>query len=376
MAARQDVARYQEHWRRELDSAALYRLLAEGEKQPDLAEVYRCLAAVEERHAQFWGDKIRALGSPLPRPRLTWKGSLRCWLARRVGHAMVLPMLADIEETEGHTYATDHETRATQLPAEERLHARLLQALVNTSGAGMDGRALARLEGRHRAIDGNALRAAVLSANDGLVSNLSLVMGVAGAELYGHAILITGIAGLLAGACSMAMGEWVSVKSSRELSRHQIEIEAEEIKISPEEEQEELTLIYEAKGVPRDEAARIAARLMRDPTKALDTLSREELGIDPDDLGGSAWEAAGMAFILFPLGAIVPVLPFAFLDGMKAVAVSLSLSALALFVIGAAITVVTGRGLLQSGARQLILGLAAAGLTYGIGRLIGVTLAG
>jgi vacuolar iron transporter family protein len=185
------------------------------------------------------------------------------------------------------------------------------------------------LEGRHHAIDGNALRAAVLSANDGLVSNLSLVMGVAGADLAGHAIFITGIAGLLAGACSMAMGEWISVKSSRELSQRQIELEADEIRTAPDEEQEELTLIYEAKGVPKDEAHRMAAKLMRDPAKALDTLSREELGIDPAELGGSAWEAAGAAFLLFPIGAIVPVLPFAFLRGMQAVGTSLILSALA-----------------------------------------------
>jgi vacuolar iron transporter family protein len=225
------------------------------------------------------------------------------------------------------------------LPADEGLHARLLQALANTSGVGMDGRMLARLEGRHRAIDGNALRAAVLSANDGLVSNLSLVMGVAGADLDGHAILITDLAGLLAGACSMAMVEWVSVQRSRELSQRQIELEAEEIKRALDEEREELVLIYEAKGVPKAEASRMAAGVMLNPGKALDTLSREELGIDPEELGGSSWEAAGAAFLLFPIGAIVPVLPFALLTGMQAVGVSLLLSAMALFLIGAAMPV-------------------------------------
>jgi VIT1/CCC1 family predicted Fe2+/Mn2+ transporter len=285
-------------------------------------------------------------------------------------------MLADIEATERHIYDADPETQGTRMAADEGLHARLLQAIANTSREGMDGRMLARLEGRHRAIDGNALRAAVLSANDGLVSNLSLVMGVAGANLPSHAILITGLAGLLAGACSMAMGEWVSVQSSRELSQRQIALEAEEIKMAPEEERQELVLIYEAKGVPREEATKMAAEVMLNPGKALDTLSREELGIDPGQLGGSPWEAAGAAFLLFPLGAIVPVLPFALLTGMQAIGVSLLLSAMALFLIGAAITVVTGRSLLYSGGRQLVLGLAAAGLTYGIGRLIGATLGG
>jgi VIT1/CCC1 family predicted Fe2+/Mn2+ transporter len=146
--------------------------------------------------------------------------------------------------------------------------------------------------------------------------------------------------------------------------------------MAPEEERQELVLIYEAKGVPREEANKMAAEVMLNPGKTLDTLSREELGIDPGELGGSPWEAAGAAFLLFPIGAIVPVLPFALLTGMQAVGVSLLLSAMALFLIGAAITVVTGRSLLYSGGRQLLLGLAAAGLTYGIGRLIGATLAG
>jgi vacuolar iron transporter family protein len=376
MAKRRDVSRYRAHRRRELDSAALYRILAELETQPQLAEVYRRLAAVEDQHAEFWGDKLRALEAPVSLPRLSWKGRLRCLLARVFGPQMVLPMLADLEATEQHTYKADPEARGSQLAADERLHARLLQAIANTWKTGMDGRTIARLEGRHHASDGNALRAAVLSANDGLVSNLSLVMGVAGADFSSHTILITGLAGLLAGACSMAMGEWISVKSSRELFRQQIALEAEEIKTAPDEEHEELVLIYQSKGLSTEEAGKLATEVMRDHAKALDTLSREELGIDPEELGGSAWEAAGAAFLLFPIGAIIPVLPFAFLSGTRAVGVSLLCSALGLFLIGAAITLVTARSLLYSGGRQLVLGLAAAALTYGIGRLIGVTLAG
>jgi VIT1/CCC1 family predicted Fe2+/Mn2+ transporter len=240
----------------------------------------------------------------------------------------------------------------------------------------MEGGALARLEGRHRAVGGNALRAAVLGSNDGLVSNLSLVMGVAGAELAGRGILITGLAGLLAGAGSMALGEWLSVQSSRELYQRQLAIEHEELTASPEEEAEELALIYEAKGIPPEQARALAARVIASPATALDTLAREELGIDPEQLGGSAWEAAITSFLLFALGAMVPVLPFVFLSGTAAVLVSVGVSAVALFGIGAAITLMTGRGLLFSGGRQLLFGLAAAALTYGVGRLIGVSLAG
>ncbi len=201
-------------------------------------------------------------------------------------------------------------------------------------------------------------------------------MGVAGAELSGRAILVTGLAGLLAGACSMAMGEWLSVQSARELNQRQLAIEAEEIDTAPEEEQQELALIYEAKGLTADEAQALAAKLMADKGSALDALAREELGIDPQELGGSAWAAAGTSFVLFAGGALVPVAPFLFLTGTSAVSVSLLASGLALFLVGAAITLVTGRGVLSTGLRQLLFGVVAAGVTYGIGRLLGVTLAG
>jgi VIT1/CCC1 family predicted Fe2+/Mn2+ transporter len=214
------------------------------------------------------------------------------------------------------------------------------------------------------------------AANEGLVSNLSLVMGVAGAELSAPAVLITGMAGLLAGACSMAMGEWLSVQSVHELYQREIAIEADEIATVPEDEQQELELIYEAKGLTDAEASKVAAEVIADRDHALDTLSREELGIDPGELGGSAWEAAAMSFVLFAIGATLPVAPFAFFTAMSAVVASAGLSAMALFVIGAAITLFTGRVVLYAGSRQLLFGLAAAGLTYGIGRLIGVALAG
>jgi VIT1/CCC1 family predicted Fe2+/Mn2+ transporter len=235
---------------------------------------------------------------------------------------------------------------------------------------------VAQIEGRHRAASGNALRAAVLGANDGLLSNFSLVMGVAGADLAGRAVLVAGIAGLLAGAGSMALGEWISVQSSRELYQRQIAIEAVELAEAPEEEEEELALIYQAKGVPEAEARALAARLLGDRTAALDALAREELGIDPAELGGSPWVAAGTSFVLFALGAIVPVLPFVFLSGLAAVAVSVAASALALLGIGAAITLLTGRSALYSGDRQVLFGLAAAALTWGVGHAIGVAVGG
>ncbi|MFN8451834.1 MAG: VIT1/CCC1 transporter family protein [Anaerolineae bacterium] len=180
----------------------------------------------------------------------------------------------------------------------------------------------------------------------------------------------------MAGAGSMALGEWISVQSSRELYHHQIAIEARELEQIPAEEEEELKLIYQSKGLSEDSAAKLAHDLVSDQSTALDTLAREELGIDPQELGGSAWEAAITSFFLFAVGAIIPVAPFALLTGMTAVIVSLVASGLALFGIGALITLMTGRSVLYSGGRQLIFGLLAAALTFGIGRLVGVTVAG
>jgi VIT1/CCC1 family predicted Fe2+/Mn2+ transporter len=221
---------------------------------------------------------------------------------------------------------------------------------------------------------GNALRAAVLGANDGLVSNLSLVMGVAGAAAAEKTILLTGLAGLVAGACSMAMGEWLSVNSSRELYQRQIDIEASELEQAPEEEIEEIALIYEAKGLPRLQAQALAKQMMANKDTALDTLVREELGIDPAELGGSAWAAAGTSFLLFSLGAIFPVAPFFLLTGSPAVLASLAASGAALAAIGAGTSLFTGRGVVFSALRQLLVGYAAAAITYGIGTLAGVTL--
>ncbi len=200
-------------------------------------------------------------------------------------------------------------------------------------------------------------------------------MGVAGASSSNSAVLIAGMAGLLAGAGSMALGEWLSVQSSRELYEHQIKIEAEEISANPEEEQEELSLIYQAKGIPEEQARTLAGHMMADKGNILDTLAREELGIDPKEMGGSAFEAAFTSFLLFTVGAIFPIFPYFFWSGTTAIGISLVVSAVGLFIIGAAITLMTGRSIWFSGIRQVIVGVVAAALTYGIGRLIGVSVA-
>ena len=255
------------------------------------------------------------------------------------------------------------------LPPAEGSHARLFYRIT---GGRRAGAMLTRLESRHRAIDGNALRAAVLGANDGLVSNFSLVMGVAGASAGNEPVVVAGVAGLLAGSLSMALGEWLSVQSSRELYANQLAIAAEKLDSFPEEVEGELRAIYEAKGIGAGDARRLATSVVSgDHAVALDTVAREELGIDPNDLGGSAWTAAITSFVLFALGAVVPLVPFLVGAGVGAIFVSAALSAGALFVLGAAITVMTGRHPLHAGLRQLGFGLGAAAITFAIGALVG-----
>ena len=371
---RSNLKRYLTNLKGEVDAAALYRTLADAERRPEVADVYRRLAATEERHAELWRTKLREAGLDVPPLEPSARTRFLGWLARRFGVSSVLPLVISAEASDTHMYDDQPEAVAAGLPGDERSHARVFRHLAARTPSGLTGETVARLEGRHRATGGNALRAAVLGANDGLVSNLSLVMGVAGASLSQTTILITGLAGLLAGAISMALGEWLSVQSSRELYQRQLDIEEGELEAFPEEEQEELALIYQAKGLPPERARELAAQLVSDKATALDTLAREELGIDPEGLGGSAWAAAITSFLLFAAGAIIPVFPYIFVGGLTAVVTSAILSALGLFAIGAGITLFTGRPLLFSGLRQVAFGLIAAAVTFGLGKLVGAGL--
>jgi VIT1/CCC1 family predicted Fe2+/Mn2+ transporter len=374
MPDQNDIARYRANFQKEIDGAALYHVLAETEKQPQLAQVYLKLASAEERHAATWQKKLEDLKAPIPPRKPGTRTVIMIWLAKRFGPQFVLPTITGNEQADSQAYDGQPDIEAEIFSVEEKSHARML-AMASHSTGGLSGGSVAQIEGRHRAGGGNALRAAVLGANDGLVSILSLTMGVAGATNSNSQVLIAGMAGLLAGAGSMALGEWLSVQSSRELYEHQIKIEAEEITANPEEEQEELALIYQSKGLPEDRARELASHMMADKGSILDTLAREELGIDPEELGGSAYEAAFTSFFLFAVGAVFPIFPYFFWSGAQAIYISLAVSAVGLFIIGAAITLMTGRSVLFSGTRQVVVGIIAAALTYGIGRLIGNSVA-
>ena len=370
MAIKSDIERYRANYLAEQEGSELYQSLAKTEHDSHLAELYRRMAETEQRHAAVWAGYIRRAGEPVPTYTPGWRIRALIWLAQRFGVNSVLPMVSSMERGASHDYDEQPEARAAGMPKDERSHERLFRS-VEITGGGIAGPALARFEGRHRGTGGNALRAAVLGASDGLTTNLSLVMGVAGANLSGHAILFTGLAGMLAGALSMSIGEWLSVQSARELYTHQIAVERQELAEMPEEEREELALIYEAKGIDQETAGRMADRIMGQGSAALETLAREELGIDPEELGGSAWVASSMSFMLFAVGAVIPVIPFAFGSGLIAVLVSLALGILGFSIIGVGITLTTGAPLLKAAGRQILLGLAAAAITFGLGSLVG-----
>src|SRR5512143_1306572 len=271
MATSSDIARYRENWQKEIDGAFQYRALAEAEKDENLAEVYRRLAASEEKHAAVWEVRLKQAGKKVPPRQISWRARTLSKLAKWFGPAFVVGSIVGNEAGDSRAYDGQPEAETTAMAADEKSHARLLVKVTGVA-SGNTGSAVAMVEGRHRSAGGNALRAAVLGANDGLVSILSLVMGVAGANLASGDVLIAGLAGMLAGAGSMAMGEWLSVQSSRELFQNQLSIEKEEIESAPEEEQEELALIYQSKGLPEERAKELAAQIMADPNITLDTL--------------------------------------------------------------------------------------------------------
>ncbi|HSF03126.1 MAG TPA: VIT1/CCC1 transporter family protein [Solirubrobacterales bacterium] len=385
-----DIAQSLDNLKLERDAIVLYDALARIERVPHRADAFRRIAANERRHAEIWASKLRELGATIPAdggPRVRVR--LIILLARLFGTRSVADLVKALEGDEEELYeAQGASPEVAAIAADEREHAEIWERLKTAGPAevrepGRDGVAIAQeaqspadvaaRERWHRSSRSGTLRAVIFGVSDGLVSNLSLVMGVTGAASDNPSfILLAGIAGLLAGAFSMAAGEYISMQSQRELFERQIALERAEMEAMPEEEEAELAAAYRAKGFPREEAERIAHRIFQQPETALDVLVREELGLDPDELG-SPWGAAGGSFLAFAVGAVIPVVPYLFGGGTPALVASLGLSLAALFAVGAAVSLLTGRSALFSGARQLGIGLAAAIVTYLIGSLIGVS---
>ena len=333
-------------WREEMRSAYLYRVMGEAEAGTPRAGLFRGLALEAENQAGIWARQAGA-ASPQFAPDL--RARMVAALVRRYGPRPLRSVLVAMKVRGLSVYS--HAAPGHPLPT-----------------------TLDEVGKRHRGVGGGGnLRAAVFGVNDGLVSNASLILGVAGASANNSIILLSGVAGLLAGAFSMAAGEYVSVRSQREMFEHQIGLERDELAQYPEEEAEELALIYAARGLPREDAQKLAKALIADPAKALDTLAREELGLNPEELG-SPWGAAIFSFLSFAAGAFVPLLPFLALARARALPGSIGNTAQALFTVGAAISLFTGRSALRDGLRMLAIGAVAGGLTYAIGNALGVSL--
>lgn len=338
-----------ERWNEEKASSWMYRVVAEAEPDPRLADMFRNLGAAADHQAAIIARDIAAPDLPsafAPTLRLRVVASL----VRVFGPRRCRPLLAAVKVRGVSAWDPAPALAGHTMPSN-----------------------VAEVGGRHRSAGGGVLRAAVFGVNDGLVSNACLILGVAGASPDPAAVVLAGTAGLLAGAFSMASGEYISVRSQRELFEYQIGQEREELELYPEEEAEELALIYAARGIPLEKGREIAQVLVRDPATALDALAREELGLNPDDLG-SPIGAALSSFVAFAAGAALPLVPFLAGLGAQALVVSMGLSAVALFGVGAALSLFSGRGAFAGGIRMLAIGVAAGAATWGIGRALGVGL--
>jgi VIT1/CCC1 family predicted Fe2+/Mn2+ transporter len=336
------------NWREEKRAAYLYRVVAAREAGTPREKLFLGLAGEAEGQAAIWEKKALAAGATLPLFAPDVRSRVVAVLVRRHGARCLRTVLAAMKVRGMSVYA---------------------------GGGGQVASHQLDDVGHHRGLSGGGvLRAAVFGVNDGLISNTSLILGMAGANADSAIILLTGIAGLAAGAFSMAAGEYVSVRSQREMYEYQIGLERDELAEYPEEEAHELALIYEARGIARDEALRMATQIIADPERALDTLAREELGLNPEDLG-SPWGAALYSFISFAIGSSIPLLPFFFGLGGASLQAVIALTAVALFAVGATLSLFTGRSAWMSGARMLAIGAAAGGVTYAVGKLVGVGLA-
>jgi VIT1/CCC1 family predicted Fe2+/Mn2+ transporter len=351
----------------EIDASYLYKKLAEHEDDSTIASVFRQMSEIEKGHAAAFikknGNK-EAIISP------SWRARLLNFIGRVFGYDYLLGVLMDTEKSISYATIESKKQHSRSLTGTENNHVNILRAILERQSI-VTGSQLSKFERMHRSIGGNAIRAAVLGGNDGLVSNFSLVMGVAGATSGGTSVVLAGVAGLLAGALSMALGEWISVKSSQELYENQMQVEMQELETDPEGEMKEIALIYISKGIPEQQAHQMAHQIIGNKSEAHALLVNEELGINAEELKGSAVEAAIYSFIFFSMGAIIPLLPFLFTVGKTAIAICIAMSTLGLFIIGGAITLFTRKNVWFSGFRQVLFGLAAAALTYFIGSFVG-----
>ena len=380
--AKSDPRRFLDYLAAERNASLLYRALAdtvEGDRREALLE----LADIEDKHAEHWAAKLveHGIDAPSPPASLDPNDAELLNRARALGIDGILETLEQTEAAAEGMYDDEPDALPT-MSTDERDHAETFRQMRSDQSSAVltPRRAVGPGAGEtwHRVDRSGSMRAAVFGVSDGLVSNTALVMGFAGAAPDNSTILFAGLAGLLAGAFSMAAGEYVSVASQRDLFRREIAMEASELRDKPEEEEKELELIYRAKGLSREQAAMVAAQIMSDPKTALETLAREELGLDPNELGNPV-KVAISSFVAFAIGASVVVLPYLFFTGSGAsttvpLMLAIALALISMAVVGGVVGRLSGRGIVFSAARQLAWGVGAAAVTFGVGRIIGVNI--
>jgi VIT1/CCC1 family predicted Fe2+/Mn2+ transporter len=357
------------HLADEADAAFLYRELADAEHDGGRADIYRQLADVEDRHVAAWRKLLKEQGHDVPVPSPSRDARLRAWVARRIGPGVVLPLLLEEEGREVKSYLSMYQEApdgvaaptALQLARESKEHAERLAKMGGKSA-----------EPWHKTGAGGFLRNVVYGFNDGLTANFGLVAGMLGAQgsgnIGGHAVLVAGLAGMVADALSMGSSGYLAAKSEREVNEHELAMERDEILLMPELERDELSLIYQAKGIPKQQANEIAARVMEDPEKALEEKAREELGITNPTT--TPMREAWVTGTATALGAFIPVAPFLFGTGTWVIWTSFAIAMLSHFAIGAARSFFTGRGVVRSGMDMFLVGLGVAVVGYFLGERI------
>jgi VIT1/CCC1 family predicted Fe2+/Mn2+ transporter/rubrerythrin len=361
----EETASWLEHWRDEADAAFLYRELAQAEPKPELQDIYRKLAEVEDRHTAVWKKVLGDSGVATETPRPSTRARMLAWTARRFGPGLLTSMLLREEGREVQGYLQLHrdsapgaaKDAALTLARESAHHAETLGKIAGRTG-----------EPWHQAESGGFLRNVVYGFNDGLTANFGLVAGVIGASVSPHVVLVSGVAGMFADALSMGASGFLAAKSEQEVYDHEIAMEKEEIRLMPEIEGDELALIYEAKGLARDEARRRADLAIKEPARALAESVREELGIS--EAKGTPLREGVVTGTATAVGALIPVAPFLFMSGPPAIALSFSVAMLSHFGVGAARSVFTGRSGFRSGLDMFVVGVGVAAVGYVVGSLL------
>jgi len=356
---------WDEHYRDELDAAYLYRALAAVESDPERKQLFDKLALVEDRHGERWRELFAQSGRPLPPYTTAQRTRLLAWVAKHFGTSLILPLMLAEEGREVQAYLG---------MARHSSHRQTHQAAVDiASDSAVHARELAHVMGRegepwHVGGSGGYLRSVVYGFNDGLTANFGLVAGVLGAAVAPHIVIISGVAGAIADALSMGSSGYLAAKSEAEVQAHQIDLERHEMRLMPDLEEEELAIIYEAKGLPADRARETARAMMQDPSQALDAMVREELNIHPAEL--APLKDGVVTGLATAIGAFIPIVPFLVLDHGRAVWTSLAISMLAHFAIGAARSIFTGRSVWASGRDMFVVGFGVAAIGYAIGELV------